>query len=481
MKTLACVSVLLVSVAATASAAPFLEGTVLDEEGRPIPGAAVKVWSCLGTCLGGKTILTNADGGYRFETRPFANASLVTVDLPGRYEVSRRVTGPALEQPETDVPRRTDFVLGVPAAATVFLKGDPPRGWTQTFQLRAGRDARVHRYDIHGSGGDRTYASFNVLPRNESLHLVVIRQPILPSTGDVQEDEKQNRKNWRSRVESISAPFRLVDVQRYSIHARVEQGAGQDKAAVVIEKIQDAVDADRTHDLLVADPLYGPAVEGAAREQALELLKRVQKAAAPWNARPSKAVESYEYDAVAADGEKTHIRIDKDSPTGPAWNDISRLRGFAYMPPLRWLFSQPDKVVFHGVEIGDERAVLTYQLKERRGFAAGLGVGPRWNGFFQRSFSAGKVVIEVKNATVLEHRLMSGPLEEEAVETFSDYVAVGEGFAPRVMRIQTEGQDYRLSFQVHKDKLWLLETGTRGDDEKPALRIENVVVAVTGE
>ncbi|MGD9634364.1 MAG: hypothetical protein AB7U97_13875, partial [Pirellulales bacterium] len=195
---------------------------------------------------------------------------------------------------------------------------------------------------------------------------------------------------------------------------------------------------------------------------------------------PDNEIASYEYDFVAGDGERTHVKIDHNSPAGPAWSDIARQRGFAYMPPLRWLFSQPENVVFHAVEIDDDRAVLQYQLRSNRGFGAGLGIGPSWNGFFTSNFKSGTIVVDVKNATVLEHRLSRGPLDEESVETFGDYVAVGEGFAPRRLRIQSGGMDFRLAFRIHEDKVWLLDEAFHGEEQQPAAKIENVVVKLGG-
>lgn len=75
---------LLLLFTATVNAAPFLEGTVTDELGRPVAGVSVKIWDCVGTCLGGQTVLTDSDGHYVFETKPFRNFPLWDIDLPGR-------------------------------------------------------------------------------------------------------------------------------------------------------------------------------------------------------------------------------------------------------------------------------------------------------------------------------------------------------------------------------------------------------------
>jgi len=468
-------SVMLIANLSTASAAPFLEGTVHDEQGRPIAGATIKIWDCIGTCLGGKAVLSDENGHYVFEEKPFRNFPSLAVSLPGRYEVSREQTGPKLHEEDTDTRRRVNFVLGTPAEATVYVKGEVPAGWTQSVAIRAGRDATVHRYDSDGehvSGWD--YWNFDLLPRNEDLHLVVAREPI-PDATDPEEAKKQKQEAWRRRIEIISPAFRLPETQRYDVRAHIERHAGSDSSFVVFDSIRNALWEEQAQELIDADAAFGPPVDDAKRAEALALLERVKAAATPWNALPPKSVTSYEYDANLK-GETTHVSKDKDSPAGPSWNDISRVRGFAYMPPLRWIFSQSDNIVFHGVEIGEDRAVLNYRLKEPRGFTAGLGVGPSWNGFFSRSFSAGTIVIDPQTATVLEHRLSKGPLDKESIETFSDYVPIGEGFAPKSLRLQSEGFDFRLSFQVHQGQLWLLDEARRGDAEEPTLKIENVVV-----
>ena len=462
------------------SAAPFLEGRVTDEEGRPIAGATVKIWDCFGTCWGGTAVLSDAEGHYVFEKKPFQNLPNLTVDLPGRYEVSRALTGPALEEQDSSTPRHVDFVLGTPAAAYVRLEGDVPEGWKQTMLIRPGRDIKLPRNDFGTiDDGEGKWGSFELLPRNETLHLVLVREPIVRPSDDPQETRERQRENWRNRVEIISPPFRLIEPQRYDIRASVAPGTEGAPPSIIVESVSDALGNDRTGELTINDPNFGPPVDAAMRQKALKLLERVKLAASPWNAAPDHKIAAYEYDFIAEDGEKTHVKIDGDSPLGPAWSDISRQHGFAYMPPLRWLFSQPENVVILGMEVNDGRAVVRYRLKSSRGFGAGLGIGP-WNGFFTSSFSAGMITIDVKNATVLEHRLWRGPLGKETVETFGEYVSLGNGYAPQSLRIQSGGQDFRLMLRVYQDTLWLLDEAFHGEEQKPAAKIENVLVKLTG-
>lgn len=463
-------------------AAPFLEGQVTDEFGRPIAGVSVKIWDCIGTCLGGKTVLTDEKGLYVFERKPFRNWPSLAVSMPGRYEVSRKQMGPELHEEDAETARHVDFVLGTPAAATVRLEGKAPEGWTQSMQIRAGRDVTLHRYDFK-SNYDAGWNEWNfeLLPRKESLHLVLTRTPVVEESEDPKETEKRRRENWRNQVEIISPAIRLLHPQRYTIRAKVEQDQATETSFITVDSITDAVGENRTEELLVKDPLFGPPVAPDAQKQALALLKRVSDAAVPWNAKPPKSVASYEYDFVDAEKNTTHVQRDQNSSLGPSWSDISRVRGFAWMPPLRWLFSQPENVIFHGVDIGEDRALLCYRLKLRRGFGAGLGIGPSWNGFFTTNFANGTIVIDPKTATVLEHRFSSSLLGEESVETFQDYKAVGEGYAPRSLRIQSGGQDYRLLFKIHKDQLWLLDQATHGDQKDPTVKVENVAVKLESE
>lgn len=460
-------------------AAPFLEGTVTDEQGRPIAGASVRISDCIGTCFGGKTVLTDEEGHYIFETKPFRNSPLLAVSMPGRYEVSREQSGPRLYEPESNTPRIAHFVLGTPAAATVRLEGDVPEGVKQTVIMRPGRGTKLRRYDLSAiqvSGW--SHWNFKLLPRREAHHLVVRREAITEESDDPKETEERRRQNWRNRQEIISPAIHLVDPQRYVIRARIAEDSESETPYITLESVTDAVGIDRTEELTVPNAMFGPPVDAELRERALALLERVKESATPWNALPTKEIASYEYDAVDPDSKATHVRIDQDSPSGPAWGDIARLRGFAYMPPLRWLFSQSENVVFHGVEINEDRAVLHYRLKATRGFGAGLGVGTSWSGFFTAPFSVGTIVIDPKTAVVLEHRLSRKLLDEETIESFGDYVAVGEGYAPQSLRIQSGNRDFRLKFRIHRDRLWLLHEAFHGDQPNPSFRIEDVVVTV---
>lgn len=459
------------------AAAPFLEGHVRDEVGRPIKGATIRILDCIGTCLGGKTVLSDADGHYVFENRPFRNHPLLTVSMPGRYEVSRRQTGPAIESAEADVARRVDFVLGTPAALTLRLSGDVPDDWTQDVLIRSGKDVALHRYDVdanYSRGYD--FWNFDLLPRNESIHFVVVRRPVVIESDDRKEMRERERASRRAAVEIVSSAVRLTEPQRYNVQASIELDETSGVSFLRLESVTNVLGEDCTAELVSDDPIFGPSASPTDQKDALALLKRVEAAAAPWNARPAKSIVSYEYDFFDQNNATTHVIIDHNSPSGPSWSDISRLRGFAYMPPLRWLFSQPDNVVFHRVDIGDDEAELRYRLKSARGLGAGLGIGPGWNGFFTTKFSVGTVRINPRNATVLEHRFSNGLLGGESVETFDNYVAVEDGYAPGTMRIQSGGFDFQLAFRIHSEKLWLLEQASRKGQDQPAARIDNVQV-----
>lgn len=461
------------------NAAPFLEGTVTDEQGRPVVGASVEILDCVGTCFGGTTVLTDADGRYLFPEKPFRNYPLLRASMPGRYEVSRRQLGPALHEPDTETPRKVDFVLGTPAAAHVWLEGHAPEGWTQTVEIRSAREAEPRRYPFTPrSERHKNDWGFDLLPRNEPLHLVITRMPVTIESEDPSETRDRRLENWRNRVEIVSPPVRLPDPQCYLLQAKVEFDAASDTSYVVWTSVTDAVSENRTDELTTVDARFGPPVDATTREKALELLNRAKEAAAPWNARPSRDIAAYEYDAIDRNGEKTHVHIDEKSPSGPAWSDIARQRGFAYMPPLRWLFLQPDNIVFHGVEVSDDHSVLHYRLKERRGFSVGVGIGPRWHGFVSTRFSRGTLVMDSKTGTILEHRFSDGVLGKESIETFGEYVAVEKGFAPQTLKIQVGSLDVRFRFRIHDGELWLLDEAFHRDQSEPSFRITNVVVRV---
>lgn len=478
-------------------AAPFLQGTVTDDNGRPVEGATVTILDCVGTCFGGATRLTDRNGHYLFEDKTFRNWPMLTIAMPGRYEVSRTSTGPELgasdENPKEEetgkgaadkaAARRVDFVLGTPAAIWLRCKEQAPKGWTQRIHLAPGRETKVRRYDIQAQSHSRgldDHHWFTEVPRNEELHVVVVREPIVEPSDDPKVLRERQRDSWRKAVSIIGPAMRLPDPQRYDINVQIVPNADSGLDLIRIESIHDALHRDRTAELAPIDPRFAAPVDAATEEKARDLLRRTAAAATPWNARPGRTI-TYEYDAVTASGESTHVRITPESPAGPAWSDISRLRGFAYMPPLRWLFSQPENVVIQGFATEGARTRIHYRLKSSRGFTIGIGIGSSWNGFLQSGFSAGTLVVDSNTAAVLEHRFSKGPLEQESVESFDDLVAVQDGFAPRTLRIRSGSFDATFTFRIHKERLWLLDHARREADPKPVFEIRNVNVSVANE
>lgn len=460
----------------TAYGEHFLEGRVTDEKGRPVEGATVHIADCIGTCFGGVARITDGDGEYVFETKPYRNFPHLTVSMPGRYHKSTHQSGPKLHEVSLDVPRRADFVLGTPAAATIRIEGDVAEGWKRTVLLRASGGSSLHRYDLTGHF-TRGWGSwqFEQIPRSEPHHVVVIDQPDFEASDDRKVMRERQRESERQSIKLISHPISFVDPQRFSVQLEISTDDEIDSSYLEVVSVHDATYAERTTELAKPDPRFGPPADEEDQEKASELLERVARAAAPWNARPRRSI-SYQYDAIHSDDAVTSVKVDGDSPSGPAWQDISRLRGFAWMPPLRWLFSQPENVVFYLVEMTDERAKLVYRLRSPRGFSVGLGVGPRWDGFVSRRFASGSIQIDPRTDTVLQHRFSASATDQESIETYSDYVPVGTGYAPKTLRIESPPFDFRCKFRVHDGKLWLLEEATRGDAENPALRMTNVVV-----
>lgn len=457
---------------------PFLTGRVVDDEGRPVAGATVKIWDCIGTCLGGATRMTDQQGRYTFENREFLNWPSLAVSMPGRYHAATEYLGPQLHE-ESDEPRIANFVLGTPAAVSLAIEATVPEGWSQTVALRAGRGVQLHRYDITGRHSPTGWNQwhFEIVPRHEPIHVVVTRKPVVEPAADKETQRERERSAREQEVEIISPAIRLLEPQRHHLKVRIVDAEAAALPRIELVSLRDGLGQDRTHELAVHDPFFGPPVSSQQRQQAMDWLDRVAVAAKPWNHLPGPHIKSYEYDAVDARGEVTHIVRDRESSTGPAWADISRIRGFAFMPPVRWLTSQPENVEIYGFQLHDDRATLTYRLKQRRGFSAGLGVGPGWNGFFSRSFSAGELVIDTTNSTILTHRLYKDPLDDESTVTYGEYVSIeGGGFVPQTMRIHAESHDYRMTFHIHPGNLWLLNTAHHGDQAEPALTIRNVNV-----
>ena len=198
---------------------PFLQGTVRDETGLPIEGATVRIWDCIGTCFGGDTRITDSSGHYVFEKPTFNNFPSLTVSMPGRYHVSTDYSGPALHAEDTDVPRLAEFVLGTPAAVSVRLDGDAPDGWTQSLKLRASRNVKLHRYDLTGEHSSRWSTwSFDLVPRNEPCHLVIVRKPTVEPT----DDKKEMRQVTETSIElqEILEPFDTFKARKIAENPR---------------------------------------------------------------------------------------------------------------------------------------------------------------------------------------------------------------------------------------------------------------------
>ncbi len=64
------------SITSTLGADPFLEGHVTDEHGRPIEGASVTIADCIGSFCSNTTVLTDVEGYYVFEEKPYRSILL---------------------------------------------------------------------------------------------------------------------------------------------------------------------------------------------------------------------------------------------------------------------------------------------------------------------------------------------------------------------------------------------------------------------
>lgn len=204
-----------------------------------------------------------------------------------------------LRSTQTDVPRQANFVLGTPASLIVRVKGTVPKGWEQVVKLRAGRDAKLHRYDITGthSPGWNSWL-FPLVPRSESYHIVVVHRPRYEVTDDPKENRKRRLASRDEEIQSISPPIRLVDTVRYDVEAQLSEGQEPKMRLVTISAIKDILGNDRTDELSAPAPLFEAPVDEATQRTGFELLDRIARVAAPWNASPSESIAGYQYDYV---------------------------------------------------------------------------------------------------------------------------------------------------------------------------------------
>jgi hypothetical protein len=178
--------------------------------------------------------------------------------MPGRYHVSTDYSCPELHAEDTDKPRRAEFVLGTPAAVSLRLDGEAPNGWTQSVTLRASRNVKLHRYNLTGeyTSGWSTW-SFDLVPRNEPYHLVIVRKPKVKPTDDKKEMRERERESSRQLVEIASQPIRFVDPQLHSLRAAISTDEASDTTYLSLTSFQDAFGKDRLAELVDPDPMFG--------------------------------------------------------------------------------------------------------------------------------------------------------------------------------------------------------------------------------
>ena len=450
--------------AAVITADPPLSGRVLDEDGRPVIGATLTVFRCYGTCFPAGHAATDADGRYAFQTLPSDAHPLLGVTLPGRYEVSRNGT---LSYSEPD-PQVVDFVLGTPASLRVRLRDEPPAGWERSVELAWGGPADVegapgHRYDLDGRESYRG-RYFETVPRNDRWHVVVRdRRRPAAALGSEPPEKVEATHRWPERTWT-SPPLTLPDTQQYTL--RLEPATSPEGGiAFAVTSLRDGLNSERVGELLEGDGLYGPPLTGEAEAAARRLLTDVLETAEPWLGRPQPG---YSYTYRSGDAE-TRVEVTAETLASSSWKDISRVRGFAWMPPLRWLSSQPENVVLHGHTVDGGTATIAYRLREPRGRTFGIGLGP-WGPFTQGRFTAGELTVDVETHAVREHRVFSLLPGVATVETYGDPVPCGDGLAPSSL----ETKRWRLDFTVHGGRHWLLDTARPVDSDAARVTVSDV-------
>jgi hypothetical protein len=443
-------------------------GTVVDEFGHPVPDAEVRVATGMYTLRGGGSTQTGPDGRFtlrfaegiwRLNDAANAQAAIFMVIKEGFIEKSRSRPGNHLmaRQMPQDVsrfgverdqiilegrPYRIDFVLAEPAVLEIDLHGS-----ANSPAALVGRDERDGRFSVQQDAANR----WSLLP------------------GRPWWFELTDRKT-RSSVRSF--PFTLPRAGRYRMVLRYTPDQQSGVHLLEILSVTGPVGGREIWDKVVGDdPMARPPVAEALRRRGHDLLRRMAEANRPWLGPVPDGVKTYEYRFRFGEDEGRTFQVGSTAVS----HDVRR--GLSYGSALRYLTANPAAVTFRQVEVGDDRIILAYTLKEPIGVWAGDGVQNTWRGFFSMSVHEGVLVLDGRRFIPMENR------SKGLHEAFSQYVEVEPGrLAPLAIQIKqgaSEGEEagmrFDWTFQVVEPKLWLFAT-SESVDGRIVARVDRIRV-----
>jgi hypothetical protein len=446
-------------------------GRVVDEFGRPVADAEVRVATGRLTLRGGSTTRTGPDGRFtlRFAEGIWSNdpanaqAAVFSVtkekfleksrSRPGHHMMARQMPDARARrgvEPDRIIlkgrPYAIDFVLAEPAVVEVEADGLAQSG---SAAAAPADFVQVQPTAASGRALARPGPSLDVVDPNE------------PDQRGSARSDGPNRwsllpgRPWRFEVTDPGArttvrsfPFTLPRAGRYRMALRYtpDQRGGVDLLEIL--SVTGPVGNREIRDKVVGDdPMARPPVPEDLQHRGREVLRRMAEANWPWLGPVTEGVESYEYRFRFGDDEGQTFRV------GGGTGDGDVRRGISHGSPVRHLALHPEAATFRQVEFGTDRITLAYTLKEPIGVWAGNGVEGTWRGFFSMGLRQGVLVLDAHRITPLEGR------SEWLRETFSRYVEVGPGrFAPmaiRVEKLKNPEMDFQWTFQVVEPGLWL--------------------------
>jgi hypothetical protein len=440
------------------------EGVVTDDAGRPVEGAEVRVATGMGTLMGGGRTRTGKDGRYilRFAEGWFstdatnAQAAVFFVTKEGYVEASRTRPGPTMMarrrpvdglwsgvRPE-DVavkgePFRVDFRIAEPAIVEVTTEGPQ----------------EASALNIRGQGYSQQSGSARRLEGPTTRWALLPRQPWQFAT-----DHRPGPSVVRSQ------PITLPGAGSYRLKLRFVPDLARGVDTLAIAGLAGPDGAELREHAVGDDPMARPPVPEVLQERGRAYLASMAAANGYWLGRPPAEVLSYEYRfRLSGGGEAKSYRVDDPSAPGAKQHAIS------YGSAIHHLASRPGDATFRQVEAKGDRVELTYTLKEPITAWAGVGVSGRWDGFFSMPLREGRLILDARSHTPLEHR------SEDLAETFSRFFEVEPGrHVPLSIRIEQQAMRFDWSFQVFDPGLWLFASTRRDGDGDAAAVVDRVKV-----
>jgi hypothetical protein len=421
-----------------------IAGRVTDEQGQPIEGAEISLFSGMGTLFCTASTNTGKDGRYTL-----------------RYSAAARHEATIISPPRKDgLVAKNFFQMGgdwvmVPAASIAgkLVDGhDRPIGNRHLCLGGAAPPGCSVAGDCTTDASGR-FRIGTLAPGNDFSFFV--------ASVDI------------PHYEPKSQPFHLARGEPY--HAKLRLGTSNELGMEVLEvvHIADAKANDLTGKIdgavriPASDNKFRP-VDPKVQAQGRVVLDKLIEANRYWLLGPPPEIEQYEYDFLL-DGEPP-LRVVVDNPgTANLW----RRQGIAWHSGLHYLARHSDEAIFDLVKIEGDQITLTYRLKKMTFAADGDGI-EKGDIYCGQNFYGGTLTVDRGTYTPSRHQCF---VVYSRSETYSDFVEINPGhFAPRNVEVNSI-QRRRWTFAIHGLGLWLFESNHPPTErQSKQARIENVTI-----